>query len=79
MSKLMSSVLKPFARIVGAVPSQGRIPEGYEARETGTQVTYTTGGGYEDTMETISEAEYERRLAAVPESTGSPFDMGGSR
>ncbi len=40
----MSSVLKPFAKIVGGAP-RAQVPEGYEVVKIGTQTSYITGGG----------------------------------
>ncbi len=57
----MSSVLKPFAKIVGGAP-RAQVPEGYEVVKTGTQTSYITGGGYQSSVQRINEQQYERLL-----------------
>ena len=64
MSKVLSSVLKPFAKLTGAMPSAQRIPEGYEAVKTGTEASYMRGGGRDDPVETISQARYDKLVTA---------------
>ena len=64
MSKVLSSVLKPFAKLTGAMPSAQQIPEGYEAVKTGTEASYMRGGGRDDPVETISQARYDKLVTA---------------
>ena len=65
MSKLLSSVLKPFAKLTGAMPSAQQIPEGYEAVKTGTKTSYQTGGGRDDQVTTISQEQYDKLVTAA--------------
>ena len=73
----MSSVLKPFAKIVGGAP-RAQVPEGYEVVKTGTQTSYITGGGYQSSVQRINEQQYERLLQEADRAPVSgPFGYGG--
>ena len=75
----MSSVLKPFAKIVGGAP-RAQVPEGYEVVKTGTQTSYITGGGYQSSVQRINEQQYERLLQEADRAPVSgPFGYGGPR
>ena len=75
----MSSVLKPFAKIVGGAP-RAQVPEGYEVVKTGTQTSYITGGGYQSSVQRRNEQQYERLLQEADRAPVSgPFGYGGPR
>jgi hypothetical protein len=69
MSKIVSTVLKPFQKITGA--AGGQLPPGHEFVQTGTETRYrdvSSGGpaGY------ITADQYTQQLAALPEIQRTP-------
>jgi len=75
VSKLFGSILAPFAKITGAVPS-ARIPAGYEAVKTGTETSYETGGGRESEVTRITEAQYDKLLQGAGPDLSAYGDFG---
>ena len=64
MGSVVSSVLKPFAKIVGATPPRQGIPAGYESVETGTTTTYSRSSGNYGARDTFTQDQYDNMVAA---------------
>ena len=65
MSKIVSTVLKPFQKVSGA--AGGQLPPGHEFVQTGTETRYRDVSGGGPVGQYITADQYTQQLAALPE------------